>query len=87
MGKTSQTHCGQGWLAEGDAVPSPTSVTRGGARKGLRFALLVFLAFVLSISHNSALARPKRVELSWGDLSPAHRRPPDHSAFAGRPKD
>jgi len=36
----------------------------------LRFSLLVFLGFVLAISHNSALARPKLVELSWGDLSP-----------------
>ena len=36
----------------------------------MRFSLLVFLGFVLAISHNSALARPKLVELSWGDLSP-----------------
>ena len=36
----------------------------------MRFSLLVFLGFVLGISQNSALARPKQVELSWGDLSP-----------------
>ena len=70
MSKTSQTHCGQGWLPEGDAVPTWFSATRGGARKGLRFSLLVFLGFVLGISQNSALARPKQVELRWGDLSP-----------------
>ena len=70
MSKTSQTHCGQGWLPEGDAVPARFSATRGGARKGLRFSLLVFLGFVLGISQNSALARPKQVELRWGDLSP-----------------
>ena len=70
MRKTSQTHCGQRWVPEGDAVPTPASPTSGGARKRLRFSLLVFLGFVLGISHNSALARPKQVELSWGDLSP-----------------
>ena len=50
----------------------PRLSQRGGARarKRLRFSLLVFLGFVLGISHNSALARPKQVELSWGDLSP-----------------
>ena len=32
--------------------------------------ILSILGFVLAISHNSALARPKLVELSWGDLSP-----------------
>ncbi len=41
-----------------------------GARRGFRFSLLVLVGCVLGIGQDSALARPKQVELQWGDLSP-----------------
>ena len=66
MSKTLQAHREQGYWAKGDAVPIAALARID--RRGLRFALLIL--FILGISHDSALARPKQVELPWGDLKP-----------------
>ena len=41
-----------------------------GAERAGRFSSLVILACALGITQDSALARPKHVELQWGDLTP-----------------
>ena len=66
MSKTLQVHREQGCWAEGDAVR--IAALARNDRRGLRLSLLILL--ILGVSQDSALARPKQVELQWGDLSP-----------------
>ena len=66
VSKTLQVHREQGCWAEGDAVR--IAALARNDRRGLRLSLLILL--ILGVSQDSALARPKQVELQWGDLSP-----------------
>ena len=63
--KTLQVHREQESWAKRDAVRIAALVRID--RRGLRFSLLILL--ILGISQDSALARPKQVEMRWGDLS------------------
>ena len=66
MIKTLQVHREQESWAKRDAVPIAALARIG--RRGLRFSLLILL--ILGISQDSAWARPKQVDLRWGDLAP-----------------
>ena len=48
----------------------PRQLRAPGAERAYRFSSLVLLAYVLGIAQDAASAKPKQVDLRWGDLSP-----------------
>ena len=48
----------------------PRQLRAPGAERAFRFSSLVLLAYVLGIAQDAASAKPKQVDLRWGDLSP-----------------